>query len=308
MHQSETRKITEGAMMVGMIGLILFFNRQSAGIFESTFYWLLSLPILVYTARQGIRWGLITSVAMMLLSLMISTPQTIFYLFSSLVIGLMYGVGIRKKWSNRILLGTTMIFTFFSYLITTFVLASLFGYNIGEELQEIMIFLETLDVNLPIPAGRIAMMISIIMLAAMIIMQSLCVHLLAILILKRLKVKINSPKSYFDLRLPMPAAVLASIFMVLGLAMEYIQVNEEIATWLLALAGIAMIVYIAYGITVAMCFMHVLGKQKYMVLLVITVLIPLCYPFLVGLGLWDSFTDIKTKLKRGELNGPIRKF
>lgn len=308
MRQSETRKITEGAMMVGMMGLILFFNRQSAGIFESTFYWLLSLPILVYTARQGIRWGLITSAAMMLLSLMISTPQTIFYLFSSLVIGLLYGVGIRKKWSNRILLGTTMIFTFFSYLITTFVLASLFGYNIGEELQEIMIFLESLDVNLPIPAGRIAMMVSIITLAAMIIMQSLCVHLLAILILKRLKVEINPPKSYFDLHLPMPAAITASLFMVLGLAVEYIQVDEVLATWLLALAGIAMILYVAYGITVIMCFMHVLGKQKYMALLVIVILIPISYPFLVGLGLWDSFADIKTKLKRGEWNGPIRKF
>ena len=32
MHQSETRKITEGAMMVGRIGLILFLNRQMAGI------------------------------------------------------------------------------------------------------------------------------------------------------------------------------------------------------------------------------------------------------------------------------------
>ena len=63
MHQSETRKITEGAMMVGLMGLVLFFNRQSAGIFESTFYWLLSLPILVYTARQGLRWGMITSVS-----------------------------------------------------------------------------------------------------------------------------------------------------------------------------------------------------------------------------------------------------
>lgn len=308
MRQSETRKITEGAMMVGMMGLILFFNRQSAGVFESTFYWLLSLPILVYTARQGVRWGLITSVAMMLLSLMISTPQTIFYLFSSLVIGLLYGVGIRKKWSNRILLGTTMIFTFFSYLITTFVLASLFGYNIGEELQEIMIFLESLDMNLPIPAGRIAMMVSIITLAAMIIMQSLCVHLLAILILKRLKVEINPTKSYFDLRLPMSAAITSSLFMILGLAVEYIQVDEVLATWLLALAGIAMILYVAYGITVVMCFMHVMGKQKYMALLVIAVLIPPCYPFLVGLGLWDSFADIKTKLKRGELNGPIRKF
>lgn len=307
MHQSETRKITEGAMMVGMIGLILFLNRQSAGILESTFYWLLSLPILVYTARQGLRWGLITLAAMMLLSLMLSTPQTIFYLFSSLIIGLFYGAGVRKKWSNRILLGGTLLFTFFSYLITTFVLASLFGYNIGEELQGIVEFLELLNINQIIPLGNLAMLASLVLFAAMVVMQSLCVHLLAILILKRLKVETNTPKSYFDLRLPAWAAVLAAVLMIMSKGVEYVRVDEWTATVILALSIAAMVVYLAYGISVAMCFMHVMGKQKYMVLLVLAVMIPLCYPFLIGLGFWDSFADIKTKLKRGEFNGPSGK-
>ena len=308
MHQSETRKITEGAMMVGLMGLVLFFNRQSAGIFESTFYWLLSLPILVYTARQGLRWGMITSVSMMLLSLMLSTPQTIFYLFSSLVIGLFYGAGVRKKWSNRILLGTTLLFTFFSYLITTFVLASLFGYNIGEELQGIIEFLELLNMNLSIPIGNVALLASVVLFVTMVVMQSVCVHLLAILILKRLKVEINTPKSYFDLHLPAWATIVSAIFIVMGKAIEILPIDESLATLFLALSIAAMVVYLAYGVSVAMCFMHVMGKQRWMVLLVVALLIPLSYPIFIGLGFWDSFADIKTKLKRGELNGPTRKF
>ena len=45
MNQS-VRRISEGAMMVAMVGLVLFFNRQTAGMFEYLFYWLLSFSIL----------------------------------------------------------------------------------------------------------------------------------------------------------------------------------------------------------------------------------------------------------------------
>ena len=36
MNQS-VRRISEGAMMVAMVGLVLFFNRQTAGMFEYLF-------------------------------------------------------------------------------------------------------------------------------------------------------------------------------------------------------------------------------------------------------------------------------
>ncbi len=307
MRHSETKKITEGAMMVGLIGMILFLNRQSAGIFESSFYWLLSLPLLVYTAMEGVRWGLITFIAMMLLSLILSTPQTMFYLFSALVVGFFYGYGIRQKWSTRRLLGGTLFFTFLSYVVTTFVLGALFGYNIGEELQLIAEMLDTVQVSLPIPLSQAALIVSALMTVILVVMQSLCTHLLAILILRRLKIETPKVKSYFDLHIPAPLSVLSIVLLIVQ-TFSGNRFNETVTSLLFVAVIVIMVVYIAYGMSVAMCLMHVIGKQKYMGLLALLLFIPLSYPILVVLGMIDSFKNIKQELKRGGSNGSIRKF
>ena len=85
---NQTRKITEGAMMCAIVGLLLFINRQLGNMLEYFMYWVLTFPILVYTAKYGVRNALVPSVSMLLLSFMISSPTTIFYLFSCIVVGL----------------------------------------------------------------------------------------------------------------------------------------------------------------------------------------------------------------------------
>ena len=42
--KSNTRKITEGAMIVAMYGAILFIDRQFANAFTTQLNWLLSIP------------------------------------------------------------------------------------------------------------------------------------------------------------------------------------------------------------------------------------------------------------------------
>ena len=101
---NQTRKITEGAMMCAIVGLVLFINRQLGNMLEYFMYWVLTFPILVYTAKYGVRNALVPSVSMLLLSFMISSPTTIFYLFSCIVVGLVYGGGVRKGWKNGTLL------------------------------------------------------------------------------------------------------------------------------------------------------------------------------------------------------------
>ena len=125
----QTRKITEGAMMCAIVGLVLFINRQLGNMLEYFMYWVLTFPILVYTAKYGVHNALVPSVSMLLLSFMISSPTTIFYLFSCIVVGLVYGGGVRKGWKNGTLLVFSGIFTFFSYLVTTVLLAAVFGYE-----------------------------------------------------------------------------------------------------------------------------------------------------------------------------------
>ena len=49
--KQDTRRITEGAMMCAIVGVLLFVNRQLANAIELFMYWVLTFPILIYTAR-----------------------------------------------------------------------------------------------------------------------------------------------------------------------------------------------------------------------------------------------------------------
>ena len=143
----QTRKITEGAMMCAIVGLVLFINRQLGNMLEYFMYWVLTFPILVYTAKYGVHNALVPSVSMLLLSFMISSPTTIFYLFSCIVVGLVYGGGVRKGWKNGTLLVFSGIFTFFSYLVTTVLLAAVFGYDPAEDIELVKTILELMNIH-----------------------------------------------------------------------------------------------------------------------------------------------------------------
>ena len=80
---NQTKKMTEGAMMVAIVGMLLFINRQLAGMLEMVMYWVLTFPILMYTARYGVKSACVPAISMVLLSFMIAAPTTIFYLFCS---------------------------------------------------------------------------------------------------------------------------------------------------------------------------------------------------------------------------------
>ena len=49
------RKITEGAMMVALVGVFMLIDRQFQGTFSSMFVFLLPLPMVYFGAKYGLR-------------------------------------------------------------------------------------------------------------------------------------------------------------------------------------------------------------------------------------------------------------
>ena len=93
---SRTRMLCEGAMMCALTALLLLINRVAGGMIETAFPWLLVFPLLVYCARYGVRAALICCVSILLLSLMLCTFTTLFYVFSASLCALAYGSGVRR--------------------------------------------------------------------------------------------------------------------------------------------------------------------------------------------------------------------
>jgi uncharacterized protein YybS (DUF2232 family) len=135
--KKNVRMLTEGSMMLAIIGVFLLLNLQSAGLLEAYLIWAIPLPIIFYLTKFGFKQGLVLALATFFLTLLTGNFITLFYIGGALVVGLVYGYGVRSNRSNGWLILFTTILTAISLFIEMFVLAAVFGYNLLEETQMI---------------------------------------------------------------------------------------------------------------------------------------------------------------------------
>ncbi|MDE6475354.1 MAG: YybS family protein [Erysipelotrichaceae bacterium] len=305
--QKRVRALSEGALMCALVGILLFFNRQFGGIIEYSFYWIMTFPILVYTVKYGVKHGLMVTFSSLLLSMFLSTPTMIFYLVSCSLLGLVYGGGIRKQWPNAFLLTITGIITLLSYIITMGLLAALFGYQMTEE---ITFFLQLFE-QLSFPIGNaqifgVFLWGTILCLTAF--LQTICVHVVSILLLKRLRLYEYRMKSLYDFRLPKVLGYACFIIWILFLFGNVVKLEGDLFTYLLCLWILVNIISIGYGVTTCFLWLMLHGKRRWSIVVVIGVFLPFVQPLIAGIGMLDMCLDMRGKWKRGVLNGAFRKF
>ena len=304
--KSETHKITEGAMIVAMIGAFLTVDRQMASMLSSQLNWLLSIPMIIYAARCEWKYSWMVFFATIIVSLMISPPQTIFYLFSALVLGIVYGEGLRLKWNQNKLLLWTIACTFISYLFSMYIFAGFFGYDLAATRNEFIEMLENTEIfkNIVvffIDAHTLFNILDIASFLLIVIMESLCVHMLAHLIFIKLKMDVERIKIDLNFKYPRFLAVGGIISNLLFFGMRYIQVSETVKFILAFFYLTLFIVNLIYGMIVIVS-MRRLPKWSLVVLLIL----PPVWPFVMILGIVDGLLG-GTIRKRG-LYGQTRKF
>lgn len=300
------RNISEGSMMVAIVGVALLINRQFAGILEFAMYWVLTFPILVYTVRYGIKDALMVSVCMVFISFMLSLPTTIFYLAISIVIGLVYGYGVRRKWSNSKLLWMCGIITFCSYVMTTIVFASFFGYDPMEDVELLTNMLNNFQIQ-GVAIGELVKIFSLLSTILLSFMQTVCIHLLAFVLMKRLKMETVQMKTIFELKVPKSIGYISIIIWVLFLGRNMVKLNIDLSTYIICIWMVLFIITLAYGCLSIMSLMVLSGKKNWAFILVILIFIPIINYAISFLGIYDICCGFRTKLKRGIKDGTFRK-
>ncbi|SJZ37665.1 DUF2232 domain-containing protein [Anaerorhabdus furcosa] len=186
---NNVRKITDGAMMTALVGVLLFANRQLGGIVD-LFAWILPLPMVFFTAKYGWKDGLLPLAAMIILTVLLGTPQSIYYFTVTSVTGLIYGEGVKQKWTSRRLMLTAMGISLVSNLVTTVLFASFFGYDIAMEVQTMkQVFEQTMGTAvaaLPIDITQMIRIAAIFSVFLTGVVEGLLIHMLSRLLLQRL--------------------------------------------------------------------------------------------------------------------------
>lgn len=310
-NSKRVSSITYGALMTALLGVVLFFNRQLAGALDIYLFWIIPIPVIVYIMKFGVSRSFVLGASMMLISFILATPATLFYVAGSVIAGIVYGYGMTKQWTAMQLIMSVIVISLLMMTCTVFLFAGVFGYDLAAEMA---FYRETMNMTIEkMGAGNneavknaLAMFLQDNVLLTFIIgaevlasiMEGILVHLLAYIILKKLKMELPPMKPLGEIKAP--RAVKLFVFTVVA------------ATILASLTGVSqynVIITLAMALVYAICMLYgyllivtfvswrykAKGTRTIMTL-ILTMTVFFFPPFMYGVGLLDIFTNTRQNI------------
>ena len=297
--KKQVRTITEGSMMLAIIGLFLFLNLQLAGLLQVYLIWAVPLPIIFYVAKFGIRNGFVLSAAALILSFIIGNIVTLFYMGTAITVGMIYGYGIRTERSNIWLLISTTLLTAVSFFIEMVLLASFFGYDIIRETNEIITYLGQIE-GLVIPDDMATLVLAVYPVAFLLMafLQAFITHIVATVLLKRLNIVTRKMKPLNYFKLPKWIGAIALVGLFTGSLLSRVT-DQNIRMGITFILVVSMMTILMDAFVLITIYARKTNRKFIPSLALIGIfLLPsiLIYVY-IGLGLLDIFTDFRERIE-----------
>jgi len=300
---TKTRQITEGAMIIAIEAVFLLLDKYLGGLISAYVFWALPLFNVVYAARHGYRAGAVVWVSVTLLSFIITGDLygVVLVAITNLT-GMVYGGGVKEGRSNAWLFGSALLTTIVNYALTSVIIPIMYGIDIFEETRMIA---DAIAQSIPqMDVSRMYDMvkeftIASIMLAA--VLEAVIVHILAHVLLKRLKVPVAPLKDMQMIRIPkwLGWAMLAVI--VLAVANTRFKWAPALDTYLTLLSIICQFAFIAFGYMEVLMLARISGRKQ--LSLAAVILVFLMPTLLMVFGILDVVTDYRERLTERYANG-----
>lgn len=285
----DTKKITEGAMMLALIGVLLLVSRIVAGFLD----FFICLPVLVYTVKYGWKQGLILFISAIIVSSFISDISTICFLISYMVGGYMYGVGIYKRWNHTYVLtlvcSSICVFT----TISSVVLVSFFGYNMEEDLMMIQDFVSSFSNHQFVLTTHMMYMMLMMAIVLLSVLETICMDILGYYVLYRLHLPCQKMKPIILFSLPKWIFYVNLFIWVLYFMENVLKLRHEFMDIVMMLYLGSYIMMVLFGMVVVAWYCAKHHSRIWMVLAWIGLFIPFVRHILAYIGLIDGLLDIR---------------
>lgn len=279
----KTSAMTKGAMSIAIYGLLLLLNQQTGLAIEASISWVFIVPILLYTAAQGVYAGFVTSIGMAALSFLFGSFTTWFYSWSALLIGYAYGIGLYKKWRHSLNFVLCCILSVVMYIAIIYVWAALFGFDMQADFESIAAWIPFINFKA----------FCAIFVLFMGFLQALCIHLIAILLCHRLHIPMRPLGSLQDIQ-ARPAFGILSVILWLLFFFGQNVIEYSIGQTVIQIAFFADYILLSfYGAVVLMDYGVRQHIPKFSFLAVIGACIPLINLIWVFLGELDCLFAIR---------------
>lgn len=293
-----TKKITEGAMIVALLGVLFIIDRQSAGIFNYIVAWVVPLPFVVYTAKYGVKDALVPFVASIFVSIILATPVLTVLTVMYGIIGLIYGFGVHKKWQSRHLFFSTVVGVSIIYFVSVVLFSAFFGFSIQQDMQSIYQMLENIDTPAGLDVQRVVTSSIVIMYATSVIVETYLIHMLSRVLLHRMKIPVKPSKKLETVQVPK----IVGWVMLLGLFVypiaKVLEANDFILTIGFTIYSWIMILLVYQAFVFVIIVQRRFGF-KYLLFMIILglLLIPTLFiDLLMIVGLLDILSDIRSRI------------
>ena len=132
MHNSKTQKITQGAMLLSIMGTVMLLDRQLGSLMADMISVLIPCAIIFYARAWTAKDGIYLAIASIVITLFLGNTTSYIYATVGILVGI--GVSINLNRSPKTILILTIILFIIGELCVCFVIYPLIGIPVTQQL------------------------------------------------------------------------------------------------------------------------------------------------------------------------------
>ncbi|MBQ1448345.1 MAG: DUF2232 domain-containing protein [Erysipelotrichaceae bacterium] len=302
---NRTKKLTQGAMLLAIVGALMVIDRQLSFVFENFIFMAAPVVVIIYAVMYSIRDGAVLCFGLLVIGVLFGSTAAYLYMPLAAIVGLGFAYGVKKDMNRRSLLIIAVALYVIGEVAITFAFMPLLGIDVATQISETSVLFEGDGVKeaLSLISNNIESFMVMLFVASILLMGALegfFTYFVSIVLLKRLKIKDIGISNALDLRIS-PALsyvlFLLAAFMYLLPQLSFLQEKSEVLYYVLMCASlIATFILLYYGYIFATVYLRLLmGKKSiFILLLLIFVLFPTSLLVLVLLGFLYGAGPLRT--------------
>ena len=256
---NKTKKLTQGAMMLAIFGALILIDRMIAYAFTELVILIAPIIIIMYSAMQSFKDGLLLSVGVIIVSFLLGNFQLLYLIFIpvGVITGLVYSYGLQKGLNKTTLLFMACVTYIVGEVAAEYVIYPLLGFPVAQMIEEFKLAFEqsgsitgfdysSILASAGLQMDKLLVIIYLISTILMGAMEGILIHILSIFLLKRFKIVDLGRVNLWELK---PNKVLAYISF-LSLFTFFFKdkiTNETLYYALITISILGFVVLLYYG-------------------------------------------------------------
>lgn len=309
---NSTKKITQGAMMIAILGALILIDRMTSFLFTELIVLMIPIAVILYSAMNTFKDSLYVSAGIIIISFILGNFYSTYLIYCpvGILTGIVYSYGLSKNKDRRTLMLSAIVTYVIGELLAYYIIYPLLGFPVASMINEFTaVFDEVknrggLDYGATLSQLGVSLdkMLVIIFLGSTILMgamEGLLIHILSVFLLKRFKIKDIGNINIWEMK---PNKVLSYVSMILVFS-AYLNnfVHDETLNYVfitLTLLGSVVLLYYGY-IFVVLYSRIVLKKNLAFIFILLCVFMPtlvitlILMGFLYGAGPFREYLERK---------------